>query len=107
MKDRDVHVHRHSLITFDGYHAQETVANFWIGAVVFLLVGLVVFWVGHSVYTDHEKSKNPEILKLEIEREKIDNKSFQDKKSQYIEGCKSSGKSPGDMSDASSNWRCI
>lgn len=117
MKDRDVHIHRHSFVSFDGNNAAVAVRNFWTGACIFAVIGLSVFWVGNNIYTSNEKSKNPEIAQIEANKQKQKREDErkeqaqkaeieQKLKAQYIEGCKEAGKAPTDMSDNKNYWEC-
>ena len=117
MSDREVHVHRHSIISFDGDNASDAVKAFWTGACIFLIVGLAVFSTGNTVMTINEKSKNPEISKLQNEREKqkqaderAKKKQEEDivkaKKQQYVDSCKQAGSAPSYMGDSPSYWEC-
>jgi hypothetical protein len=114
---KDVHIHQHSLLTFDGYAAEQAVSKFWQGACIFLFIAFVAFWWGHNIYTDNKVRSNPETAAIQAQREKdqrehdlrkieTEKRIHLDEKQQYIDGCKGAGKSPGDMGDAKEYWEC-
>lgn len=87
-------------------YRSEEIRTMWLWAIAFAIVVFFLFWIGSSIYTAQKRSLNPEIVKLDNEREKQDQEDRARDKQQYIEGCKQVGKAPGDMSDGRNAWSC-
>ena len=101
-KDVTIKEYKLSLISFDGYHAHESARNFWVGAILFVLVGFILFWIGTMIVS----GQKPEVIRANAQAAKEARDADVAKKQQYIDGCKSVGKVPSDMGDYSGDWSC-
>lgn len=104
--DKNVYIHHKSLITFDGYHADEAASRFWWGAVIFVIVLFILLAVGSWIYTAQRNSSDPEIIRANTEHQKMQDEQDRKDKQQYIDGCKDAGKSPTEMGELRNEWSC-
>jgi hypothetical protein len=88
------------------YRSSGEVAVLWAWMIGFTILVFFISWAGMAIYFDQKAGMNPEIVRLRMEQEKIKRENFSKKKQAYIDGCKASGKAPGDMSDSDTNWSC-
>lgn len=105
-QNREVNLHHYSIVNFDGYNAQEAATRFWAGAALFVFFVFILFIVGNWIYTAQISGTNPELVRAQMQKDAKQNDDFRKEKQQYIDGCKSAGKMPGNMGNLASDWEC-
>jgi predicted membrane protein len=107
-EDKRYTINNNSYSLFDdaGWREKEVIRNIIIWSFVFLIVTFIGLFILMQVQDAQIRGRDPELVKLQNEREAVKEKAKQDKKQQYIDGCKDAGKAPTDLSDYDSNWSC-
>lgn len=105
-QNREVIVKEYSLVTFEGYRADDAARNFWIGALVFAIVAFFIFWISSGIMTSNSIRKDPKLAEIAAQNQKQKDEQHRQAKQQYVDSCKAAGRAPSDMGDQPHLWEC-